>query len=226
MNEQRLAWNLHIEATNEQFDTEEISLGPWTSYSMLHDPKHMAFVLSRYKFCAKLLTGKNLVLEVGCGDAFGAPIIAQSVSELHCIDWDRRNIDGNKRRLEKIKNIKFLTHDITDGSIGTKYDAIFNIDVIEHLEPEYENKFLKGMLDSLNRKGVLIIGTPNKTASQYATFRSDHQHINLKTADSLKSLLDQHFDNTFIFSMNDEVMHTGYFPMSHYLFAVGVGIKD
>ena len=37
----------------------------------------MAFVLSRYKFLAKMLNDKTNVLEVGCGDGFGAPIIAQ-----------------------------------------------------------------------------------------------------------------------------------------------------
>ena len=29
-----------------------------------------------------------------------------------------------------------------------------------------------------------------------------------------------HFRNVFIFSMNDEVVHTGFYPMAHYLFAL------
>lgn len=29
----------------------------------------------------------------------------------------------------------------------------------------------------------------------------------------------------FLFSMNDEVVHTGYYPMAHYLIAVGIGPK-
>ena len=35
-----------------------------------NDPKHLSFTLARYKFCAKLLDGKNTALEVGCGDGF------------------------------------------------------------------------------------------------------------------------------------------------------------
>jgi hypothetical protein len=54
----------------------------------------------------------------------------------------------------------------------------------------------------------------------HATFRSDHQHINLKTAESLKELMSNYFYNTFIFSMNDEVVHTGFLPMAHYIFAL------
>jgi hypothetical protein len=41
----------------------------------------------------------------------------------------------------------------------------------------------------------------------------------------LKALLDIYFENSFIFSMNDEVVHLGYYPMAHYLFGVGVGKK-
>ena len=221
--EDRKAWNLHIEATNDQFETKEISLGPWTSYSLMHDPKHMAFVLSRYKFCAKMLSGKSRVLEVGCGDGFGAPIVAQSVGNLDCIDWEPRNIEGNKRRLSHLRNVSFEVGDISTNKPSGKYNAIFNIDVIEHLEPEYEKSFIDNMVGALTDSGVLIIGTPNETASQYATFRSDHQHINLKTADSLKTLLDLYFENSFIFSMNDEVIHLGYYPMAHYIFGIGVG---
>ena len=221
----RKAWSLHLEATHDQFAQEEIKLGPWTSYSLVNDPKHMAFVLSRYKFCAKMFDGKKNVLEVGCGDGFGAPIIAQSVEKLTGIDWEPRNIEGNKRRLKHLKNTEFLLMDISEHVPVDKYDGIFNIDVIEHLEPEYEKKFMDNMVNCLDKNGVLIVGTPNESASAHAHFRSDHQHINLKTAKSLKELFEKYFCNTFIFSMNDEVVHTGFYPMGHYLFAMGVGKK-
>ncbi len=223
MNESRVAWNLHLEATTDQFETEEARLGPWTSYSLMHDPKHMAFVLARYKFCAKMLSGKDSVLEVGCGDAFGTPIVAKEVKKLHCVDWEERNIIGNRRRLSHISNITFDVADVSVEKPDGSYDAIFNIDVVEHLEPEFEDRFVSNMIASLVKHGVMIIGTPNESASQHATYRSDHQHINLKNAESLKKLMNRYFHNTFIFSMNDELVHTGYYPMAHYLFAIGVG---
>jgi len=37
--ETRLAWNLYVEATDGQFTTKELNLGPWTSYSLINDPK-------------------------------------------------------------------------------------------------------------------------------------------------------------------------------------------
>ncbi|MGP1675913.1 MAG: class I SAM-dependent methyltransferase [Burkholderiales bacterium] len=225
MKSDRLAWNLHLEASADQFASDEISLGPWTSYSLKNDPKHMAFVLARYKFCAKMFAGKESVLEVGCGDGFGAPIVAQEVGCLHCVDWDKRNIVGNRRRLACLTNVTFDVADVSEGEFPGMYDGVFHIDVIEHMEPDHEAQFMANMAGSLREHGVMVVGTPNKAASEHATFRSEHQHINLKTGETLRALMARYFHNVFMFSMNDEVIHTGYFPMAHYLFAVGAGVK-
>ena len=212
--------------TDYQFKTNNISLGPWTSYSILNDPKHMCFVLSRYKFCSKMLEGKEEILEIGCGDGFGIPIIAQMAKKVIGIDVDDRLIDGNKERLKDIKNIEFKKMNICDQPIPNRFDGIFSIDVIEHLNPELEESFLNNTYKSLKKNGICIIGTPNITAGAYATERSAVQHINLKSHKTLKELMQKYFENVFIFSMNDEVVHTGFGPMAHYLFGIGVGLKN
>ena len=76
-------WNNYKETTEDAFGHPEVPLGPWTSYNLIRDPKHNLFVLARYKFCAKMLEGKEFVVEVGCGDGFGIPIMAQAVKRLH-----------------------------------------------------------------------------------------------------------------------------------------------
>jgi len=38
-------------------------------------------------------------------------------------------------------------------------------------------------------------------------------------------LVQRYFDNVFIFSMNDETIHTGFYPMAHYLLALCCGVK-
>ncbi|MBI1910251.1 MAG: class I SAM-dependent methyltransferase [Deltaproteobacteria bacterium] len=212
-------------ASSYQFDTETMKLGPWTSYSLLNDPKHMCFVLARYKFCAKMLQGKKDILEIGCGDGFGIPIIAQGARYVLGIDVDDRLIKDNSDRLRKIKNLEFKKMSICDGIPQKKFDGIYSVDVIEHLDAPLEKRFMNNSIRCLKNDGVYIIGTPNITANRYATKRSRIQHINLKGHKELKALLDKYFANVFLFSMNDEVLHTGYYPMGHYLFAVGVGVK-
>ena len=38
--------------------------------------------------------------------------------------------------------------------------------------------------------------------------------------------LEAHFHSVFVFSMNDEVVHTGFYPMAHYLLAVACHRRD
>jgi len=213
------------EASDYQFDTKEILLGPWTSYSLIHDPKHMCFVLSRYKFCAKMLEGKKTIMEIGSGDGFGLPLIAQAAEKVYAIDWDDRSLEGNALRLNHLKNVKYIKTDLNNSSPNISVDAAFSIDVLEHLEPQNEEKFLNNIVKCLKPNGVLITGTPNITAAQYATPRSQVQHINLKSFSSLRGLMEKYFENVFMFGMNDEVLHTGYGPMCHYIWSIGVGLK-
>lgn len=208
------------------FSADEISLGPWTSYSLVNDPKHMSFVLSRYKFCAKILQGKKRVLEVGSGDAFGLPIVAQAVPQLHVIDWDPRLLEGNARRLAHLKNVTYLHGNINEEAPDLQVDAAYSIDVIEHVDPACEAQFVENIVRCLTPTGVLLTGTPNITSAAYASPQSQVGHINLKSMTTLRELMERYFENVFMFGMNDEVVHTGYAPMCHYIWSLAVGIRS
>lgn len=220
---QRKAYEKGIEF---QF-VDPIQLGPIVSYSLKNDPIHMAFALARYKFVARLLSGKRQVLEIGCGDAFGTPIVAQFVGNLTAIDIDDRLIASNKKRLAYLKNVTFETMEFGMQNPHTTYDAIYAIDVIEHLDPHKTKSFFERICSCLTRSGVCIIGTPNINASQYSSPQSSIQHINThyQSHSTLKATLSKYFQNVFMFGMNDEVVHTGFLPMAHYLWALAVGKK-
>jgi 2-polyprenyl-3-methyl-5-hydroxy-6-metoxy-1,4-benzoquinol methylase len=216
----------YAEATRDQFDTPEMRLGPWTSDSLMNDPKHMCFVLARYKFCAKIFEGKRTVLEVGVGDGFGLPLVAQVVGHLYALDWDRRLLDGNARRLAHLRNVSYLYADLNEAAPDVQAEGVYALDVIEHVEPAKESRFLENVLRCLKPTGVLLIGTPNVTAAEYASPRSRAGHINLKSMQTLRELVDRYFENVFMFGMNDEVVHTGYPSMCHYIWSLGVGVRS
>ena len=48
----------------------------------------------------------------------------------------------------------------------------------------------------------------------------------LQDGRGLQAVMEQYFHTVFVFSMNDEVVHTGYYPMAHYLLAVCSHLKD
>src|SRR5438874_3784324 len=212
----------YAKAAEMLFAPSEIPLGPWTSYSLINDPKHMSFVLSRYKFCAKMLQGKERVLEIGVGDGFGLPLIAQAVKQLHAIDWEPRLLESNARRLSHLKNVTYLHVDLNETAPALQVDAAYMIDVIEHLDPAVESRFMENVIRCLTPSGVLITGTPNVTAAAYASPPSQAAHINLKSMATLKALMEHYFQNVFMFGMNDEVVHTGYAPMCHYIWSLAV----
>lgn len=217
---------LYHAGTDAQFAHPEIPLGPWSSYSLAHDAKHLSFVLARYKFVAKLLEGKARVLEVGCGDGFGLPIVAQAVGQLWVVDQDPRLIRGVEQRLcAYIRNFTAIPHDMHSQPVGFSVDAAYSIDVLEHIDPASEETFLRNIIACLPQNGVMITGTPNKDAAVYASPQSAIQHVNLKTNAGLRERMSRYFENVFMFGMNDEVVHTGFGPMSHYLWSVAVGVK-
>ena len=201
-------------------EAEKQYLGPHTSSAFELDPRHLAFTLSRYKFVAKMLEGKNSVLEVGCGDGFGSTIVAQAVKNLVGIDCEPYVIANAVENKWIKERGKLIVHDILESPYPEKFEAVFSLDVIEHIHLEDEDQFLKNIVRSSFDSSVLIIGTPNKTSESYASRGSRITHINLKTHASLKQTLSEYYQNVFMFGMNDEVLHTGFGSMCHYLLAL------
>ena len=204
----------------------DVRLGTVTAQDYIHDPKHIAFVASRYKFSAKMMAGLHRVMEVGCGDAFGAPMIAQSVGKLICTDIDEEMLKDNVTRCAPFKNITFEYFDFRERPYPNPVDGICLIDVLEHIYAHEEVSVLSNLVRSLTPHGVALFGTPNITADQYASPNSKIGHVNLKDYKTLRSALSPYFHNIFLFSMSDEVLHTGFYPMAHYLWALCVSPKQ
>jgi 2-polyprenyl-3-methyl-5-hydroxy-6-metoxy-1,4-benzoquinol methylase len=203
-----------------------VVLGPHASHAWRSDPRRFPIVLARYKVVAKLLAGKQSALEVGCGDGFNARIVLQAVPRVHGIDADPFSIDWAAKNAESEGlAATFSVADASAGPIPGSYDAVYSLDVIEHVPNADEARFIENIVAPLDADGVCIIGTPNITAHQYASPLSREGHINLKSAETLRASLAVHFANVFVFSMNDEVLHLGYAPMAHYLLALATGIK-
>ena len=81
------------------------------------------------------------------------------------------------------------------------------------------------IINSLSDGGVVILGMPSLESQKYASSASKDGHVNCKTGKDLKSLCEKYFHNVFLFSMNDEIVHTGFEKMAHYLLVLCCGIK-
>ena len=189
------------------------------------DPRRLTFLLARYKFVAKMLGGCSNVGEVGCGDAFGTRVVLQEVPNITVYDFDPVFIEDIRARYDERWPLKAEVHDIVASPLPRKHEALFSLDVIEHIAPSDEHAYLSNLCNSLTDGGLLMIGTPSLESQPYASPLSKAGHINCKSGEELKALLEKYFAHVFMFSMNDEVVHTGFSRMAHYLFALCVGPK-
>jgi len=198
-------------------------LGLMANESWNQDPKRTLFTLARYKFVAKMLAGCERTLEVGCADAFGTRLVQQTVAHVTAVDFDPVFIDDAKARLDAAWPIEYFVHDLLDGPVPGRFDSIYSLDVLEHIQPKDESRFIGNMLASLDPHGVMVVGMPSLESQAYASAQSKAGHVNCKSGNDFKSLMKKYFHNVFLFSMNDETVHTGFYPMAHYLIAVCCG---
>ena len=190
------------------------------------DPRRLVFTLARYKFVSKMLSGKKSALEVGCGDAFASRIVKQEVDELTVIDFDPEFVTDVKERMDASWPMNCAVHDMLSGPFAGSFDAIYSLDVLEHIVPAQEDLFLRNILASLNKHGVLVVGMPSLESQTYAAPQSKLGHVNCKSGKDFRACMERYFHNVFMFSMNDEVVHTGFYPMAHYLIAVCTELKN
>jgi len=201
------------------------SLGLRTSQIWHDDPRSLAFLLARYKFVAKMLNGRRDVGEVGCGDAFGARIVLQEVDKVSVYDVDRILIEDVRARQDERWPLQSYIHDIIESPLPRRHDGLFSLDQIEYLAPRDEHAYLANLRGSLTPDGVLIIGTPSVESQSYGSSLGKVEPCNCKSGQELKVLLQQYFTTAVVFSMNDEVVHTGFYPMAQYLFVMCTGPK-
>ena len=168
----------------------------------------------------------DTVLEIGCADAFCSRIVAQAVKNLTVTDFDPIFIEDAQNK--KIKKIPYecYVHNILDASLDLNFNGVFALDVLEHISRDEEKTFMQNLTKSMHFNGSAIIGMPSLNSQKYASTASKDGHVNCKSFEEFKSLCKEYFYNVFIFSMNDEVVHTGFHQMANYFLAIGCNLKN
>lgn len=191
------------------------SVGPYYSYQFIHSPRHILFSMARYKFALKMIGEQKQILELGCSDGLGTYCLSEFATGVLGVDFDKESIDWAKDNLTS-DNLKFRQ----DNFLGQKYgefDAVVAYDVVEHIYENNEAAFFQTILSNLKETGIFIIGTPNIENRKFSKEHVDGAHVNMYSADRLIKTLNNYFNHVFLFSQNDEMIHTGFYPLAHYL---------
>jgi len=190
------------------------------------DPRRLVFVLARYKFVSKMFAGLQNVLEIGCADAFASRIVLQEVGRLTVVDFDPLFIADVRERMDPKWPLIAIEHDMLAAPVAGNFDGAYALDVLEHIPAAGEDRFMENIARSLAPSGRLIVGVPSPASQEFASPQSKTGHVNIKDHDRLRDFLSHFFSDVFLFSMNDEVVHTGFYPLANYYLALCCGKKE
>jgi SAM-dependent methyltransferase len=196
-----------------------VTLGRYVGYWFDRTPRRALYCASYYKFAARLIGRDCRVLDVGCSEGLGTWLLASECGSARGIDPDEAAVRVARENWRDPR-IEFECGDFLDAPPG-EYGAVVNFDVIEHIFPRHADDFLARIGDNLVDNGMAVVGTPSLEGQAYASEVSKAGHVNVYSGERLEAAMRRHFRHVFMFAANDEVVHTGFLPMAHYLIAVG-----
>lgn len=202
----------------------EVHLGNYLAYWFKNTPRRALHYSSYYKFASTMIGKNKRVLDVGCSEGLGTWLLSKECGFAKGIDLDEEAINIAKSNWQD-ENIEFIYGDFLKYSTA-KWDAVVNFDVVEHIFPENTSLFFERIVDNLTHDGIAIIGTPSLESQQYASEVSKAGHVNVYSYERLEEEMLRYFNHVFMFCANDEVVHTGFPRMAHYLIAAGCKKKQ
>jgi SAM-dependent methyltransferase len=140
-----------VEFTGErympQLDEAEISFEHW----------------HRYLWVEAFVAGKA-VLDIACGEGYGAALLAHSAAHVTGVDADADTID-NARATYAQPNLDFIHGSAQEIPLtGTAlFDVVVSFETIEHLGEEDQRRFLDEIKRVLKPDGIAVFSTPNRT---------------------------------------------------------------
>lgn len=110
-----------------------------------------------YLHCADICAGQD-VLEAGCGEGYGADLIASAARRVVAVDYDAATVEHVRSRYPRVQVLagNLAAVPLPDAAV----DVVVNFQVIEHLWDQPQ--FITECLRLLRPGGRLLISTPNR----------------------------------------------------------------
>ncbi|MEW6237343.1 MAG: class I SAM-dependent methyltransferase [Candidatus Omnitrophota bacterium] len=201
-----------------------ITLPPEYASFIEKDMLRFLIRLARYKFVARLIKKSDCLLEIGSGSGLGCIFLSQHCTEATGVELKCTEIE-EARSINRRSNCKFIQGDLFELNLPEKFDVVIALDVIEHLTVEQGNRLIAAMASRCKPHGMIVIGSPSIYSYPYQSPLSQASHVHCYEQEELMTLIDQYYHRTIAFTMNDELVHTGYSKMAWYYFAIGFSPK-
>lgn len=148
----------------------------------------------------------KVVLDLGCGDGYGADILARCASEVVAVDVDHQSIESARGKYKQ-DNLSFQKIDPIDQQplpfADNAFDVVVSFQVMEHIRDV--DKYLKEIQRVLKSGGELILTTPNAGRRLLLGQNPwNKHHIREFTARDVEGMLGRYFGSISIWGQTLE----------------------
>jgi ubiquinone/menaquinone biosynthesis C-methylase UbiE len=149
--------------------------------------------LHRYAYAATLTKSKR-VLDLACGEGYGARLLAAEACAVVGIDIDERVVRHARAKYGS-SNLEFVCGSITAVPVGKdhSFDVIICFEAIEHIENH--EALLEEVKRLLQPHGVFIASTPNKAIYRGGSAEGNPFHVKELYFEEFQALLGRYFGN-------------------------------
>lgn len=116
----------------------------------------------RYFFASRFVEGKR-VLDIACGEGYGAALLSAHAKHVLGFDNDGEIIGHARSRYAGRTNLEFRVGKCEELRLPERsVDLAVSFETLEHLEANDQESFLRGLKQCLTQEGVLILSSPEK----------------------------------------------------------------
>ena len=144
---------------------------PDGKFKTLHkfNPSRLEYIIRSIKenftisteFTHKPLKGIS-ILDIGCGGGLLCEPLSRLGADVTGIDASKKNIEAASIHARNNNlDIDYICTTVEELNIKGSFDAILNMEVVEHVNNQKE--FIKRSCELLNKNGLIFIATLNKT---------------------------------------------------------------
>lgn len=146
----------------------------------------------RYLFAVEYVKDK-VVLDIACGEGYGADILGRVATRVYGVDIDKSVIEHASSNYPA-ENLEFKTGDCKNIPLeDATVDVIISFETIEH--HDYHEEMLSEFKRVMKDGGILIISSPDKLEYSDLTGNSNPYHVKELYRAEFETLLDNYFSH-------------------------------
>lgn len=160
---------------------------PGTVGEIAHEHWH------RYAFARAFVTGRR-VLDVACGEGYGAALLADRALQVTGVDVDPRTLAHARTAYADRSNVAFVEGSAAALPLAAaSFDAIISFETIEHLSAADQPRMLAEFARVLAPGGLVILSSPNRPEYSERTGYVNPFHLHELDRAELAALLEPRF---------------------------------